>query len=258
MNQPDPRLECALKAADAAESIIHDGYRKGLAVRHKADASPVTEADVACEKAIFSVISEAFPEHGFFGEETGRLGNQRSDSLWLIDPIDGTKSFVRGYPFLSTQIALSEKQELVLGVSNAPLFKERAWAVAGQGAWLNGESIEVSQIDDLSRATVSTGNLKTLAASDSWPALGSLIGRTDRIRGYGDFYHYHLLAAGRIDVVVESDVNILDIAALKVVVEAAGGTMTELGGGPITVASTSVLASNGLLHQQVCELLRFT
>ncbi|MEM6935551.1 MAG: inositol monophosphatase family protein [Pseudomonadota bacterium] len=258
MNVEDPRLACALRAADAAEVIIRDSYRKGLAVRHKADLSPVTEADVACEKAIYSIIADAFPEHGFFGEETGRQGNQGSSSLWLIDPIDGTKSFVRGYPFLSTQIALAETDELVVGVSNAPLFEERAWAVAGQGAWLNGERLEVSTIGELSRATVSTGNLKSLAASDAWPALATLIGQTDRIRGYGDFYHYHLLAAGRIDVVVESDVNILDIAALQVVVEAAGGTMTELGGGPITVDSTSVLATNGLLHEEVCQLLAFS
>ncbi len=257
MSFDDKRLACAMAAADGAEEIIRESYRKGLAVRLKADASPVTEADVACEKVIYEKIREAFPDHGFFGEETGRRGNQDSHSLWLIDPIDGTKSFVRGYPFLSTQIALSEADQLVLGVSNAPLFGERAWAIKNQGAWLNGEAIKVSTIDDLARATVSTGNLKSLAASPSWDALASLIGATDRIRGYGDFYHYHLLASGRIDVVLESDVNILDIAALTVVVEAAGGTMTDLKGGPITVDTTTVLATNGLLHEQVRQLINY-
>ncbi len=257
MSNVDKRLSCALSAADAAEKIIVSSYRQGLAVRHKEDNSPVTEADVACEKAIYAIINETFPEHGFFGEETGRRGNQESQSLWLIDPIDGTKSFVRGYPFLSTQIALMEGGELMMGVSNAPIFHERAWALKGSGAWLNDQPIAVSTVDDLSRATVSTGNLKSLAASDAWPALAQLIGATDRIRGYGDFYHYHLLASGRIDVVVESDVNILDIAALKVVVEMAGGVMTDLSGGPITVDTTSVLATNGRLHEQVKTLLDY-
>lgn len=257
MTEPDPRLRCALAAADAAQTIICDSYRQGLAVRHKADSSPVTEADIACETVIFDTISQAFPEHGFFGEETGRRGNPDSSSLWLIDPIDGTKSFVRGYPFLSTQIALSENDSLNLGVSNAPLFDERAFAVRGQGAWLNDEPIRVSRINSLAQATVSTGNLKSLAGSDSWAALAQLIKATDRIRGYGDFYHYHLLASGRIDVVVESDVNILDIAALTVIVESAGGTMTDLHGEPVTVDTTSVLATNGLLHEEVCALLNY-
>ncbi|MFK7955883.1 MAG: inositol monophosphatase [Lysobacterales bacterium] len=257
MSNVDERLACAMSAADAAEKIIVNSYQQGLAVRHKEDNSPVTEADVACEKAIYAIISAAFPQHGFFGEETGRRGNQESRNLWLIDPIDGTKSFVRGYPFLSTQIALMDNNDLVLGVSNAPIFRERAWALKGVGAWLNDQPIAVSEIDDLSRATVSTGNLKSLAASDAWPALAELIGATDRIRGYGDFYHYHLLASGRIDIVVESDVNILDIAALKVVVETAGGIMTDLSGGPITVDTTSVLATNGRLHERVRALLNY-
>ncbi|MEM9530612.1 MAG: inositol monophosphatase family protein [Pseudomonadota bacterium] len=251
-------MNCAHAAADAAEAIIARYYQAGLEVRLKPDLSPVTEADVACENAIAEMIRGAFPDHTFLGEETGQSGAEHSDYIWLIDPIDGTKSFVRGYPFLSTQIALKERDELVLGLSNAPLFKERAWAVRGQGARLNGDAIAVSDVSELARATVSTGNLKTLAASDRWAALGTLIQGTDRIRGYGDFYHYHLLASGRIDVVVESDVNILDIAALKVVVEEAGGRFTDLSGGPVTLATTTVLATNGRLHDEVCDLLAFS
>ncbi len=164
-----------------------------------------------------------FPGYGFYGEETGRH-NLEAESIWLVDPIDGTKSFVRECPFFSTQIALLRGGELVLGVSSAPAYAELAWAQRGQGAFLNGQPIRVSATTTLAQSIVSTGNLKTLAASPArWRRFGDLIGGISRIRGYGDFVHYHLLARGSLDVVIESDVNILDIAALTVLVREAGG-----------------------------------
>src|SRR5690606_25315097 len=114
----------------------------------------------------------------------------------------------------STQIALMHRGELICGVSSAPLYGELAWAQRGEGAWLNDQRIQVSDIDSIELCAVSGGNLKTLARSGRWSRYGELVSRAHRIRGYGDFLHYHLLAAGKIDVVVESDVNILDIAAL--------------------------------------------
>ena len=146
-----------------------------------------------------------------------------AESVWLVDPIDGTKSFVRECPFFSTQIALMRGGKFVLGVSMAPAYDEFAWAEAGRGAFLNGKRISVGKVAALDAAIVSTGNLKTLAASPAWARFGGLIGGINRIRGYGDFVHYHLLARGALDVVIESDVNILDIAALTVIVEEAGG-----------------------------------
>src|SRR5699024_11094871 len=132
-------------------------------------------------------------------------------------------------------IALMYRGELVVGVSNAPLFGdgELACAAQGAGATLNGGAIAVSEIGDLSEASLSLGNTARLAASPAWGATGELIGRVSRIRGYGDFYHYHMLAAGRIDAVIESDLNILDIAALTVIVREAGGDVTTLGGAGI-------------------------
>jgi len=242
-------LETARAAAAAAADIINDFYGCKLEVKTKPDQTPVTEADIAAEKAIRSVIARHYPEHGFYGEETGRTGGD--EFIWLVDPIDGTKSFIRNYPFFSTQIALSYKNELIVGVSNAPWFGEQAWAAKGLGAWLNGEHISVSDCRDLSRATLSSGNIASLAASERWPGYGKLLGKVNRTRGYGDFYHYHLLASGRIDVVVESDVNILDIAALCVIVEEAGGRMTDLDLGGIGLQTTTVLASNGALHDEV-------
>jgi histidinol-phosphatase len=244
-------LKTAIRAAKAAEEVIRRYYQGEYEIEIKPDQSPVTVADVETEKTIRSIILEAFPEHGFFGEETGKL-NEDAEYNWLIDPIDGTKSFVRHYPFFSTQIALMKGDELIMGVSNAPLFGEMAYAEKGYGAFLNDDPIRVSEIDVLAQSTLSIGNIATLAGTDSWSELGRIIREVNRTRGYGDFYHYHLLASGKIDLVVESDVNILDIAALSVIINEAGGCFTQLDGGPLSLGTTTVLAAaNRKLHAEV-------
>jgi histidinol-phosphatase len=162
---------------------------------------------------------------------------------------------VRECPFFSTQIALMRAGRLVLGVSSAPAYGELAWAQEGAGAHLNGRRIHVSQTAELAATIVSTGNLKTLARSPQWTKFGELIPRISRIRGYGDFVLYHLLARGSLDVVIESDVNILDIAALTVIVREAGGTFTDLHGAQVGLDTTSVLATNGKLHAKIAEAL---
>jgi histidinol-phosphatase len=156
----------------------------------------------------------------------------------------------------STQIALAHRGRLIVGVSSAPAYGELAYGEIGVGAWLGDRPIHVSSIDAIEDAALSTGNLKTLATGPRWPAFGRLVGRVNRIRGYGDFLHYHLLASGRIDAVVESDVNILDVGACAVIVEAAGGRFTDLERHSLTPASTSVLASNGRLHAAIYDALQ--
>jgi len=250
-----PFLATALEAARAAADVVRHYYQSNVAVTIKADKTPVTEADVETEKAIRSILAARFPEHGFFGEETGRSAID-AEYLWLVDPIDGTKAFVREYPMFSTQIALMHRGRLVLGVSSAPAYGELAYAEIGVGAWLDDRPIRVSEVAVLEEAALSTGNLKSFATGPRWGAFGRLVGRLNRIRGYGDFLHYHLLASGKIDAVLESDVNILDVAACAVIVEAAGGRVTDLDGGPLTLASTSVLATNGRLHDAVLEAIR--
>ncbi|MDX1507730.1 MAG: inositol monophosphatase family protein [Woeseiaceae bacterium] len=247
-------LQVALAAARRAADISRDYYAGNVEVRIKADRTPVTQADVECEQAIASMIREQFPEHGFYGEETGQA-HMDAEYLWLVDPIDGTKGFVRQYPFFSTQIALMHDGEIVLGVSSGTMMNELAWAEKGRGAWLNGERLQVSDISSPDAASVSTGNLQSLASSDGWAALADVVARADRIRGYGDFYHYHLLAAGKIEAVIESDVNILDIAALSIIVTEAGGVFTDLNGEPPGLATRSVLAANPALHETYLELL---
>ena len=248
-------LKVALAAADKAAQISRSYYAGNFTVTTKEDQTPVTQADVECEQAIREIILEAFPDHGFYGEETGRT-HEDSEYLWLVDPIDGTKGFVRQYPFFSTQIALMHDGEIILGVSSGTMMDELAWAEKGQGAWLNGKPIKVSPIDDPDRAAVSVGNLKSLAGSEGWSSLGDIVERADRIRGYGDFYHYHLLASGKIEAVIESDVNILDIAALSVIVTEAGGVFTNLNGEKPTLEIRSVLAANPVLHASYLESLR--
>jgi histidinol-phosphatase len=243
-----PYLATALDAAHAAADVVRHYYQSNLAITIKADKSPVTEADVETEKTIRAIIAAKYPDHGFYGEETGS-SHLDAEYVWIVDPIDGTKAFVREYPMFSTQIALMHHGRLIVGVSSAPAYGELAYAEIGVGAWLNDAPIRVSEIATIEDAALSTGNLKTLATGPRWPAFGRLVGRLSRIRGYGDFLHYHLLASGRIDAVVESDVNIL--GACAVIVEAAGGRFTDMDGQPLGLASGSVLATNGRLHDAV-------
>ena len=257
---PDPEflqkaLEVAKQAAREAETVIQTYYQQNsLETEVKSDQTPVTVADKESELVIRKLLGEHFPEHGIYGEEFGQSDQPDSDYLWLIDPIDGTKSFVRQYPFFSTQIALMHRGELVLGVSNAPVFGEMAWATKGGGAFLNETTISVAEKLSAHSSCVSTGNIQKLL-DNNWHRLGQLLKKFSKIRGYGDFYHYHLLASGKIDLCVESDVNILDIAALTVIVREAGGVVTELNGDPINLATQSILAGTKITHEMGLESL---
>ena len=247
-------LDVALAAARASADLIRGYYLGEFQVEIKPDQSPVTVADRKAEEVIRGLLLQAFPDHGFYGEESGTV-NSGSEYLWLVDPIDGTKSFVAGYGMFSTQIALMHRQELVLGVSSAPAYDELAWAVRGDGAFLQSRPLRLRLTTDIAQATISTGNIQSLAASARWPALGRILAQANRTRGYGDYYHYHRLAAGQIDAVIESDVNILDIAALAVIVEEAGGVFTDLAGRRPDLETRSVLAAGPRLHEQLLALL---
>lgn len=251
----DHAVDVAREAAAAAADIIRYYYRFGFAIETKVDTTPVTAADREAEATIKRVLRAAFPDHAFYGEEEGREGE--SDFCWLIDPIDGTRSFVRRYPMFSTQIALMYQGKLIIGVSSAPEFDEVAWARCGGGAFLNGVPVYVSEARVFGAGTaLSFGNIKTLSNDPRWLALAELIQRNGRTRGYGDFYHYHLLARGAIDLVVESDVTILDIAALAVIVREAGGIFTDLEGRELDLASTSVLAGPVALYEQALAVFQ--
>lgn len=245
-------LQVARQAAQAADAIAMGYFQGEFEVELKADQSPVTVADRACEQAIREVIAAHWPQHAILGEEFG--GEPDAGPLWLIDPIDGTRSFIRGLPFWSVQIALMVEGELVLGVSSAPAFAETAWALRGHGAWVNGHRVAVRDPVSLSDADISFGNLRSLARSAEWPWVGSLVAQAARSRGYGDFYGYHRLIEGRQDAVIESDVNVLDIAALAVIVQEAGGQFTDLDGQPVGLETRSALAAGPSLHASLLSL----
>ena len=250
-------------AATAAESVINDFLQNGnWSVTLKQDDSPVTEVDVATEKCIQQILTSALPMAAFFGEETGKASGSDPSSAqyrWLVDPIDGTKSFIRGMPFYSTQIALEASGEFILGVSNAPAYLQRLVAVRGGGVWLNDKAVKCSDVSNINDAFFSSGNLTSLASdSGNWERYGRLVRQARRVRGYGDFCHYHQLCCGQTDLIVESDVNILDIAALTVAVRQAGGIITDLTGSPINEHTTSVLAAcTKALHEQALALLTY-
>ncbi|MBS7828369.1 inositol-phosphate phosphatase [Wohlfahrtiimonas chitiniclastica] len=252
-------LKVALLAAQESKKMIRKAYEaQGFNITIKGDYTPVTEVDVNVETLIRSIIVENFPEHGFWGEEGGMI-NPESDYQWLIDPIDGTKAFIRRRPFFSTQIALMYKGEIILGVSSAPCFGEgeMAYATKGNGTFINGERVHVSDITELKDAVFSSGNIKSLVKdSTKWQNYGQLLLAINSTRGFGDFLHYHYTAAGKVDIVVESDVTILDVAALSIIVTEAGGKVTDLAGQPLSLESTNIVATNGALHDAVLSYLQ--
>jgi len=250
-------LSTALQAAESARGQILSYYNGDFDIEIKADQTPVTIADRKAEEIIRETISRAYPDHGIYGEEYG-AESKDTEYLWLVDPIDGTKSFVKRYGMFSTQIALMHKGELILGVSCAPAMNELVWATRGGGAYDASGQLTISDVSDVSNASISTGNIQSLAASKNWVAMGRILANANRTRGYGDYYHYHRLAAGQLDAVIESDVNILDIAALYVIVTEAGGVFTDLDGHAPGLDTRSVLAATPLLHAALSAELRRT
>jgi histidinol-phosphatase len=247
-------ITTAKRAAKSAEQIIKHYYKCSPDTQIKQDMTPVTQADLECEQVIKQVLATQFPEFGFYGEETGMSEND-SEFLWLVDPIDGTKSFVREYGFFSTQIALMYKNEIIMGLSHAPLFNETAWAARNMGAYINDERVYVSDFTEYHENCFSTGNLKSLTNDvGSWEKLRTALSLASKTRGYGDFYHYHLLAAGKLELVIESDVNILDIAALSILVKEANGLITDLDGKEINLETTTILAGNKANYTKVLDI----
>ena len=252
---PSQFLKVALEAAKNAEEVITAYYTDDMKVEMKADETPVTLADRGAEKVIRETIKQAFPDHGFLGEEYG-IEEGDSPYLWIIDPIDATKNYIRKIPIFGTQIALMKDEELILGVSNAPLLNELLYAEAGNGAFLNGKPITVSNVTQPEDAMVCHGGLKWFVEKGTFPGIYNLINDAARTRGFGDFYMYHLVASARADAVVEAAISVWDIAAITVIVREAGGQVTDIQGQPITKDIASLVATNGALHDTVLDYFK--
>ncbi len=238
--------------ADAADEITLRWFRaRGLSVEMKPDDSPVSVADRESEKAIRAIIESERPDHGVLGEEFGTT-DARGGARWILDPIDGTKNYIRGVPIYATLIALEVDGVLEVGVTSAPALGRRWWGVRGEGAWCNDEPIHVSDVATIEDAFMSSDSYDTFdrlnpARSDVWNALTRQVKRT---RGFGDFWSHMLVAEGAIDIAIEPEVSIWDVASNAVIVEAAGGRLTTLEG-KSGANDGSVLATNGVLHDAV-------
>lgn len=257
-NRYNDDLRLAHVLADQADAVTMDRFRStDLKVSAKADHSPVTDADRSTEETIRKQLASARSRDSVYGEEMGTTG--RSSRVWVIDPIDGTKNYLRGVPVWATLIGLVEDGKVVAGVVSAPALGRRWWAAQGQGAFtgtslLRNRPIRVSQIDSLGEASLSYSSL------DGWERAGrldeflNLTRAMWRTRAYGDFWSYMMVAEGTVDAAAEPELEAYDMAALVPIVEEAGGRFTSLLGDPGPWGGNAV-ATNGHIHEEILARL---
>jgi histidinol-phosphatase len=225
-----------------------------LAVKTKPDLTPVTESDTAVERALRERLGGARPGDSVVGEEYGASTAPDSARRWIIDPIDGTKSYVRGIPVWATLLALQDGEEMTVGVVSAPALGRRWWAARGEGAFADGRSIRVSRVADLSDAQLMWSGIEDWDAVGRTDALLALARRCWRSRGFADFWQYMLVAEGAAEIALDPAVSIWDVAALQVIVEEAGGRLTDLGGAH-TADGGDAIATNGLVHDAALAIV---
>ena len=251
-------LALAHELADAADARTLERFLAvDLVVRSKPDLTPVSDADTAVEQAVRATLASRRPGDAVLGEEDGQSGS--GPRRWVVDPVDGTKNFVRGVPVWATLVALQEEGEVTVGVVSAPALGRRWWAARGLGAHTGGalagaRRLRVSAVDDLADASVAYSSLTGWAAQGRLAGLLRLSDAVWRTRAYGDFWSHVLVAEGAVDASFEPEVSLWDLAALHVVVEEAGGRFTDLAGGRGPTGG-SVVCTNGRLHDEVLSAL---
>ena len=247
-------LDLALELAELADQMTMARYRADdLRVETKPDNTPVTEADQAVEQDLRILLAEVRPDDAVVGEEMGTTGAAAS-RRWIIDPIDGTKSYLRGMPTWSTLIALEVEGEVALGTVSMPALGHRWWALRGNGAFCDGQAIRVSGISELKDAQLCWSGVQEWDEVDRLDALLALSRACWRTRGIGDAWQYMLVAEGAADIAIDPSVSLWDLAAVKIVVEEAGGRFTDFSG-VATPAGGSGLATNGHLHEAALEFV---
>ena len=254
----EEELAFAGELADEAGAIALSFFRGSFDVRTKVDKTPVTEADLAIEAMVRTAIRMRYPSDAVLGEEGGAEGE--GARRWIVDPIDGTKNFADGIQVWATLIALAVDDRPVLGVVNAAGLGERYEAARGRGARMNGEPIEVSRMevsraDRIGRASILHAGLTDWIDGEDGPALLELMRQSRRNRAFGDFWGHMLVARGSADVCFEPSLATWDWAAIEVVVEEAGGRMTQFDGSPLAHGG-SVLTTNGVLHDEILARLK--
>jgi histidinol-phosphatase len=251
-------LDVAQAACDAADDIARRHFRRDLTIETKPDSTFVTQADTAIERLIRERLADAFPDHGLVGEEYGVEGAEAS-VRWYIDPIDGTHNFIRGVPLFGTLLGVERDGELQASVLSAPALDERWWAHRGGGAWARDRSgearrIRVSGIERLEDSHLLYGSGRDIIDSGLAPGFEALLRDSWRDRGFGDFWGYALVAEGAAEAMIEVELKTWDAAAPTVLVEEAGGRVTDYGGHR-DIAAGTIVASNGLLHDTVLRRL---
>jgi len=250
-------LAFAHELADLADSISVPRFKAAdLVVETKPDLSPVTEADRAVEEALRERIAATLPGDAVVGEEFGHGGAEQAASRrWIIDPIDGTKNYMRGIPVWATLLALERDGETNTALVSAPALGHRWWAVKGAGAFADGRPIHVSKVSRLEDAQLCFGGLRTWRKHGLLEQFLALAARCWRTRGFGDFWMHMLVAEGAADIATEMEVSLWDLASVKLIVEEAGGRFTDLAGQATPSGGTS-LSTNGLLHEEALAILQ--
>jgi len=253
----DDLLQFALDAAWQAGRVTLSHFQTGLVAERKADNSPVTIADREAEQKLRQLITTRWPAHALIGEEFGASpGDETGDDYtWIIDPIDGTKSFVSGVPLYSVLLALVRDNEPLLGVIHFPGLNETVYAARGHGCYWNGRRSRVSSVSTLADAVMLASDLNTFAAFGREEAFQRLIKKTYIQRTWGDAYGYALVATGRAEVMLDPVMALWDCGPLQIILEEAGGTFTDWRGTP-TIYGGEAIATNGVLYEQVMALVR--
>ena len=252
----DALLAFALDAAWQAGRVTLGHYQTGLAAERKADNSPVTLADRQAEQKLRDLITTAWPDHALIGEEYGHQpGRSDSGYTWIIDPIDGTKSFISGVPFYAVLLALVKDEQPLLGVMNFPALNEMVYARRGGGCFWNGRPARVSAVSRLADAVLLASDLDTFACFNRQDAFQRLIDATYFQRTWGDAYGYALVATGRAEIMLDPVMAVWDCGPLQVILEEAGGTFTDWRGTP-SIFGGEALATNGALFESVMELIQ--
>lgn len=248
------RYQAMERLGREAGKIALDYYVKGAHVETKPDDSPVTIADKSAEKYLRDELQKLFPDDGFLGEEYGDEPG-KSGFKWIIDPIDGTRCFIRKIPHWATLIGLDYHGEIVAGIAYEPCFDRMYKASKGSGAFCDTEPIRVSGIPKLSDTLACYSGFKFFQDAGKDSQFHKLLNSVDRARGYGDYYGFVLVAQGSCDLMVDHGVHIWDIAALKIIVEEAGGVFTDWSGGN-DMERPDCLASNGKVHAAALTILQ--
>jgi histidinol-phosphatase len=247
-------LDFAVEAAWQAGKITLEYFQAGTAVERKADASPVTLADRRAEERLRECIQQMFPTHGILGEEYGEtLGS--SPHRWILDPLDGTRSFVQGVPLYGVMMGLEYDGRAVLGVVHFPALGDTVYAAKGEGCYWNGRRAHVSSVARLEDAVVLATDVRTLYEQGRGPMFETLQTTTRLQRTWGDCYGHILVATGRAEIMLDPILNIWDCAALQPILEEAGGTFTDWSG-TATHTGGNGLSTNGHLFQTVMQLIQ--